>query len=96
MLLYEAVEITKKIMIKKRINSNYLNYSTVEPRFNTALFIKVLDIRNQSYSKTYGIEPRYIIWRPKCKINLDITNYTVNMREKIDAEQINSQQMLKS
>ena len=37
-----------------------------------------------------------IIWKPKCKINLDITNYTVNMREKIDAEQINSQQMLKS
>ena len=58
-LLYEAVEITKKIMIKKGINSNYLNYSTAEPRFNEALFNKVLDIMNQSYSKTYGIEPRY-------------------------------------
>jgi len=39
--------------------------STVEPRFNEPLFNEVLDITNdilcpgQSYSKIYGIEPRY-------------------------------------
>ena len=38
---------------------------TVEPRFNEPLFNEVLDITNdtqrpgQSYSKMYGIEPRY-------------------------------------
>ena len=55
----------------------------------------------------YGIEPRYnepryneffdianIIRNPKRKIYLDITNYNVNKRQKINAEQINSQQIL--
>jgi len=50
----------------------------------------------------YGIEPRYnefsditnIIRKPKRKIYLDITNYNVNTRQKINAEQINSQQIL--
>ena len=52
----------------------------------------------------YGIEPRYnepryneffditnIILKPKRKIYLDLTNYNVNTRQKINAEQINSQ-----
>jgi len=50
----------------------------------------------------YGIEPRYneffdianIIRKPKRKIYLDVTNYSVNMRRKINAERINSQQIL--
>ena len=81
---------------------------TVEPRFNEPPFNEVLDITNenlrpgQNYSKMYGIEPRFskfrdimnIIWKPKRKIHLDITNYSVDMRHKINAEQINSQQIL--
>ena len=35
-----------------------------------------------------------IIRKPKRKIYLDITNYNVNMQQKITAEQINSQQIL--
>ena len=79
----------------------------MEPRFSEPLFNEVLDITNdiicpgQSYSKMYGIEPRYnefldianIIRKPKRKIYLDITNYIVNTRQKINAEQINSQQL---
>ena len=82
--------------------------TTVEPRFNEPLFNEVLDITNdilcpgQSHSKMYGIEPRYneffditnIIRKPKRKIYLDITNYSVNTRQKINAEYINSQQIL--
>ena len=79
-----------------------------EPLFNEALDI-TNDILcpGQSYSKMYGIEtqynePRYneffditnIIQKPKRKIYLDITNYNVNMRQKTNAEQINSQQIL--
>ena len=82
--------------------------TTVEPRFN-----EVFDITNdilgpgQSYSKMYGIEPRYnepryneffditnIIRKPERRIYLDITNYNVNTRQKINAELINSQQIL--
>ena len=77
--------------------------SAVEPQFN-----EVLDITNdilcagQSYSKMYGIEPRYneffdimnIILKPERRIYLDITNYNVNTRQKINAELINSQQIL--
>ena len=61
----------------------------------------------QNYSKMYGIEPRYnepryneflnitnVIRKLKRKIYLDITNYNVNTRQKINAEQINSQQIL--
>ena len=83
------------------------NNNTVEPRFNEPLFKEVLDITNeilrpgQSYSKMYGIEPRYneffdltnIIRKPKRKIYLDITNYNVNTRLKISAEQSNGQQI---
>ena len=60
----------------------------------------------QSYSKMYGIEPRYnepryneflditnIFRKPERKIYLDITKCNVNTREKINAEQINSQQI---
>ena len=81
----------------------------MEPRFitNLPLFNEVLDITNdilcpgQSHSKMYGIE-RYheffditnLIRKPKRKIYLDITNYNVNRRQKINAEQINSQQIL--
>ena len=63
----------------------------------------------QNYSKMYGIEPRYnepryseffnitnIIQKPKRKIYLDITNYNVNTQQKINAKQINSQQILYS
>lgn len=75
--------------------------NTVEPLFN-----EVLDITNeilrhgQSYSN--GIKPRYneffnitnIIRKPKRKIYLDLRNYNVNTRKKINAEQINSQLIL--
>ena len=68
--------------------------------FNEPLFNEVLDITNeilrpgQSYSKMYGIKPRYneffditnIIRKPKRKNYLDITNYSVNTRQKINAE----------
>ena len=79
------------------------NDITVEPRFN-----EVLDITNdilcpgQSCSKMYGIEPRYneffditkIIRKPERRIYLDITNYNVNTRQKMNAELTNSQQIL--
>jgi len=79
-----------------------------EPLFNKVLDItNNILCPGQSYSKMYGIEPRYneprhkeffdittIIWKPECKIYLDIMNYNVNMRQKINAEQINSQQIL--
>ena len=81
---------------------------TVEPRFNEPLFNEVLDTTNdilcpgQSYSKMYGIETRYneffditnIIRKPERRIYLDVTNYNVNTRQKINAELINSQQIL--
>ena len=80
----------------------------MEPRFNEPLFNEVVDITKdalrpgQNYSKMYGIEPRYneflditnIDRKPKRKIYLDITNYNVNTRQKINAEKINSQQIL--
>jgi len=79
-----------------------------EPLFNEVLDIKN-DILcpGQSYSKMYGIEPWYneprynkffditnIIWKPRRKIYLDITNYNVNNWWKINAKHINSQQIL--
>ena len=79
-----------------------------EPLFNEVLDITndILCL-GQSYSKMNGIEPRYnepryneffditnIIRKPKRKIYLDITNYNVNKRQKINAEQINCQQIL--
>ena len=80
----------------------------MERRFNEPLFNEVLDITNeilrpsQSYSEMHGIKPRYnevfditnIIRKPKRKIYLDITNYNVNTRQKINAEQINRQHIL--
>jgi len=80
----------------------------MEPRFNEPLFNEVLDITNdilgpgQNYSKMYGIEPPYNeflditnrIRKPQRNIYLDITNYNVNTRQKVNAEQINSQQIL--
>ena len=69
-----------------------------EPLFNEVLDI-TNDILcpGQSYSKMYGIEPRYnepryneffditnIIRKPKRKVYLDITNYNVNTRQKIN------------
>ena len=79
-----------------------------EPLFNEVLDIMNDILRpGQSYSKMYGTEPRYneprynqflditnIIQKPKRKIYLDITNYNVSTRQKINAEQINSQQIL--
>ena len=81
-----------------------------EPLFNEVLDITngILHVCPcQSYSKMYGIEPRYneprynkffnitnIIRKPKRKIYLDITNYNVNMRQKINPEQINNHQIL--
>ena len=78
-----------------------------EPRYNEPRYNEVLDITNdilgpgQSYSKMYGIEPRYneflditnIFRKTKRKIYLDITKCNVNTREKINAEQINDQQI---
>ena len=77
-----------------------------EPLFNEVLdTTNDILCPGQSYSKIYGIEPRYnepryseffditnIIRKPKHKIYLDIMNYNVKMRQKINAEQINSQQ----
>ena len=78
-----------------------------EPLFNEVLDI-TNDILcpGQSYTKMYGIKPRYnepryneffditnIIQKPKRKIYLDITNFNVNTPQKINAEQINSQQI---
>ena len=79
-----------------------------EPPFNEVLDITNENLRpGQNYSKMYGIEPRYneprfseffditnIIRKPKRKIYLDITNYSVDTRHNINAEQINSQQVL--
>ena len=79
-----------------------------EPLFNEVLDITNETLRpGQSYSKVYGIKPRYnepryneffditnIIRKPKRKIYPDITNYNVNTRQKINAEQINSQHIL--
>jgi len=79
-----------------------------EPLFNEVLDItNDIQCPGQSYSKMYGIEPRYnepqyneffditnIIWKPKRKIYLDIMNYNVNTRQKINAEMINSQHIL--
>jgi len=89
---------------------SFISVYSVEPRFDEPLFTKSSkkDITNdtlrpgQSYSKRYGIEPRFneffgitnIIQRAKRRIYLDITNYNVNTRQKIDDEQINSQQIL--
>ena len=81
--------------------------STVEPLFNEVLDITNDTLSpGQNYSKMYGIEPRYnerryneflgitnIIRKPRRKIYLDITNYNVNTRQKINAEQINSQEI---
>ena len=79
-----------------------------EPLFNEVLDITNDTLYpDQNYSKMYGIEPRYnepryneflditdIIRKPKRKIYLDITNYNVSTRQKINAEQINSQKVL--
>jgi len=79
-----------------------------EPLFNEVLDItNNILCPGQSYSKMYGTEPRCnnpryneffditnIIRKPKRKIYLDKKDYNVNMRQKINAEQINSQQIL--
>ena len=49
-----------------------------EPRYNEPRYNEFFDITN-------------IIRKPKRKIYLDVTNYNVNMRQKLNAEQINSQ-----
>ena len=55
----------------------------IEPRYNEPRCNEVLDITN-------------IIRKPKRKIYLDRTNYNANTRQKINAKQINSQQILYS
>jgi len=96
--IIRALEIRISSAVEPRFN---------EPLFNEVLDITNDILRpGQSYSKMYGIEPRYnepryneffditnIIRKPKRKIYLDITNYNVNTRQKINAEQINSQQI---
>ena len=78
-----------------------------DPLFNEVLDITNKILRpGQSYTKMYGIKPRYnepryneffditnIIRKPKRRIYLDITNYSVDMRQKINAEQINRRQI---
>ena len=95
-----AIVVSKK---GKRVGKH-----NTEPRLNEPPFNEVLDITNdtlclsQNYHKMYGIEPWYnefldianIIRKAKHKIYLDITNYNVNMQQKINAEEINSQQIL--
>ena len=66
-----------------------------EPPFNEVVDITNENLRpGQNYSKMYGIEPRYneprrfseflditnIIRKPKRKIHLDTTNYSVDTR----------------
>ena len=94
--------------MKTSVARRHKKQNTVEPRVNEPLFNDVLDITNdtlrpgQNCSKMYGIELRYnefldianIIRKPKRKIYLDITNYNANTRQKINAEQNNSQQIL--
>ena len=79
-----------------------------EPPFDKVLDIRNENLRpGQNCSKMYGIEPRCneprysefldianIIRKPKHKIYLDVTNYGVDTRHKINAEEINSQQIL--
>ena len=87
--------------MRNAILGNDLN----EPLFNKVLNItNEILCSGQSDSKMYGIKPRYnepwyneffditkIIRKPKRKICLNITNYNVNTRQKINAEQLNSQ-----
>ena len=79
-----------------------------ESLFNEVLDITNDALRpGQNCSKMYEIEPQYnetgyneflditnIIRKLKRKIYLDITNYNVDTRQKINAEQINSQPIL--
>ena len=100
-LFLVSLEVTRSICttVEPRFN---------EPPFKEVLDITNKNpCPGQNYSKMYGIEPRYneprfsefldirnIIRKPKHKIHLDITNYSVDTRHKINAEQINSQQIL--
>ena len=69
------------------LNVTFSLSSTVEPRFNEALFNEVLDITNgilcpgQSYTKMYGIKPRYNELR--CNEFFDITNTVQQPKRKI-------------
>ena len=53
----------------------------IKPRYNESRYSEFLDITN-------------IIRKPKRKIYLDMKNYNANTRHKINAEQINSQQII--
>ena len=73
----------------------------MEPCFNEPLFNEILDITNDSLRPGQSNSQRFnvkyitnITRKPKRKIYLDIANYNVNTRQKIDAAQINSQQIL--
>ena len=81
------------------LKSNTVEPRFNEPLFNEVLDItKDILCPGQSYSKMYGIEPRYnepryneflfditnIIQKPKRKTYLDITNYNVKTRQKIN------------
>ena len=102
--LVAAVSTVEPLFNEPRFNEPRLN----EPLFNEVLDITNDTLRpDQNYSKMYGIEPTYneppyneflditnIIRKPKRKIYLDITKCNVNTRQKINAEQINSQQIL--
>ena len=82
-LFNEVLDITNKIL---RPGQSYSKmYRTKpqynEPRYNEPRYNEFFDITN-------------IIQKPKRKIYLDITNYKVNTRQEINAEQINSQHIL--
>ena len=73
-----------------------------KPLFNEVLDVtNNILCPGESYSKMYGIEHQYkepqynkffnvinIIWKRKHKIYFNITNYSVNTRQRINAEQI--------
>ena len=82
----------KTLILWVRLKTVSDHSNTVEPRFNEPLFNEVLDVTNeilrpgQIYSKMYETEPRFnelfditnIIRKPKRKVYLDITNYSVS------------------
>ena len=81
-LFNEVLDITNDTLCP---GQNYSKMYGIEPRYN-----------EPRYNEPRYNEPRYneffhitnIIRKPKRKIYLDITNYNVNTRQKINAEQI--------
>ena len=80
-LFNEVLDITNDTLHVRHVQNYSKMYGRIKPRYNKPQYNKFLDITNISQE-------------PKRKIYLDITNYDVNTRQKINAEQINSQQIL--